>query len=85
MAKKEKSENKKEKVVAEEKPKKVKTEKKVTKEQPISNIRLYSLEELANLYGLTLPQMRSLYLRRGLDVKTKLSYEEAYKKFNTIA
>lgn len=85
MAKKEKSENKKEKVVNEEKPKKVKTEKRVTKEQPISNIRLYSLEELANLFGLTQPQMRSLYLRRGLDVKTKLSYEEAYKKFNTIA
>lgn len=62
-----------------------KTEKKVTKKQPKTNIRLYSLEELANLYGISVTRMRSLYLMRGLDMNDKFSLEEAYKKFNTIA
>lgn len=76
----EKKETKKE--VATEKKK---FEKRVTKKQPKTNIRLYSLEELSDLLGISVPQMRSLYLRRGLDRKEKLSLREAYEKFNTIA
>lgn len=78
--KEEKKEVKKE-VATEEK----KVEKKVTKKQPKNQIRLYSLEELSDLLGVSIPQMRSLYLRRGLDIKEKLSLQEAYEKFNTIA
>jgi len=82
MAKKKAKEKKEEK---EETSVKLNTEKRVTKKQPKTQIRLYSLEELADLYGMTITQMRSLYLRRGLDTKEKLSYAEAYEKFNTIA
>lgn len=64
--------------------KKKKTEKKVTTKQPKKDIRLYSLEELSNLFGVSVSQMRSLYSIRGLDKDAKLSYEEAYAKFNNI-
>ena len=64
---------------------KLNTEKRVTKKQSKTQIRLYSLEELADLFGMTITQMRSLYFRRGLDTEQKLSYIEAYEKFNTIA
>ena len=64
--------------------KKEKTEKRVTKKQPNTPIQLYSLEELAELFGINVLQMRSLYSIRGLDKKVKLSYEEAYAKFNEI-
>lgn len=80
-AKKNKKENEKIEVVEE----KNKVEKRVTKKQPKDNIRLYSLEELARLMGISIPQMRSLYLRRGLDKNEKLSLQEAYDKFKTIA
>lgn len=80
-AKKNKKENEEIEVVEE----KNKVEKRVTKKQPKDNIRLYSLEELARLMGISIPQMRSLYLRRGLDKNEKLSLQEAYDKFKTIA
>jgi len=65
--------------------KKEKVEKKVTKKQPEKKVRLYSLEELATLLGVTIPKMRSLYLIRGLDKNKKFSLEEAYEEFKNIA
>ena len=81
MAKKKKAEKEETEVAVETN----KVEKRVTKKQPKNDIRLYSLEELARLMGLGIPQMRSLYLIRGLDKNEKLSLQEAYDKFKTIA
>lgn len=79
--KKEEKKDIKKEVATEEK----KVEKRVTKKQPKTQTRLYSLEELSDLLGVSVPQMKSLYLRRGLDKTEKLSLREAYDKFNTIA
>lgn len=65
--------------------KKEKTEKRVTNKQPQIKEHLYSLEELADLFGISVYKMRSMYVIRGLDKSTKLSYDEAYKKFENIA
>lgn len=64
--------------------KKEKTEKSVVNKQPEKNIHKYSLNELADLFGVSITTMRSMYKIRGLDKKEKLSYEEASKKFNNI-
>ena len=64
--------------------KKVKTEKKVVNKQPEKPIHKYSLTELADLFGVRVTTMRSMYKVRGIDKKEKLSYEEACKKFNNI-
>ena len=64
--------------------KKEKTEKKVVNKQPEKSIHKYSLEELSDLFGVSLYQMRSMYKIRGLDKEEKLSYDEATKKFNNI-
>lgn len=53
-----------------------KIEKKVVnKEQP----KLYSLEELANIFGYDKIEMSSLFLIRGIDKNEKLSIEDAEK------
>lgn len=63
------------------KKEKVKVEKKVVKkEQP----KLYSLEELAEIFGYTRFQMSSLFLIRGIDKRRKLSIEDAKKKFKNV-
>lgn len=64
--------------------KKVKTEKKVVNKQQEKAKQLYSLEELANLFGVSIPRMRSLYAIRGLDKNNRFSYEEAYIQFKDI-
>lgn len=64
--------------------KKEKIEKKVTNKQPKKDVRLYSLEELADLFGVTVLQMRSLYSIRGIEKDVRLSYDEAYRKFSNV-
>lgn len=79
MAKKkeEKKDSKKEEV----KKEKVKVEKKVVnKEQP----KLYSLEELAEIFGYNRFQMSSLFSIRGIDKNKKISIEEAKEKFRNV-
>ena len=59
--------------------KKQETEKRVVNKQQKKLIHKYSLEELADLFGVTIFQMRSMYKIRGLNKNDKLSYEEAEK------
>ena len=68
----------------EETKKKVKTEKRVVNKQPKKPIHKYSLDELADLFGVSITTMRSTYKVRGLNKDEKLSYEEAHEKFNNI-
>ena len=63
------------------KKEKVKVEKKVVnKEQP----KLYSLEELAEMFGYNRFQMSSLFSVRGIDKNRKISIEDAKKKFKNV-
>ena len=64
--------------------KKEKTEKKVVNKQHEKPIHKYSLNELADLFGVSITTMRSMYKIRGLDKNEKFSYDEANKKFNNI-
>ena len=64
--------------------KKEKTEKKVINKKPEKSIHKYSLEELADIFGISVTQMRTMYKIRGLDKKEKLSYDEASEKFNSV-
>lgn len=59
--------------------KKQETEKKVVNKQLNKSIHKYSLEELADLFGVSVLKMRSVYKVRGLDKDKKLSYDEAQK------
>ena len=52
----------------------------VKKEQP----KLYSLEELCDIFGMDELQMSSLFLIRGIDKNEKLSIEDARKKFENV-
>lgn len=87
MAKKkeDKKESKKEEIKTskkkETKTEKIKIEKKVVnKDQP----KLYSLEELADIFGYDRLQMSSLFLIRGIDRNKKLSIEDAKNKFKNV-
>ncbi len=62
--------------------KKQENEKKIVNKQSNKNIHKYSLEELADLFSVSILTMRSMYKIRGLDKKEKLSYEEAKQKLN---
>lgn len=64
--------------------KKKENEKKLENKQPKKPIHKYSLNELADLFGVSITTMRSMYKIRGLDKEEKLSYDEASKKFNNI-
>ena len=58
-----------------------KVEKKVVnKDQP----KLYSLEELCDIFGMDELQMSSLFLIRGIDKNEKLSIEDVEKKFKNV-
>ena len=58
-----------------------KVEKKVVKkEQP----KLYSLEELAEIFGYSKYQMSSLFSIRGIDKNKKISIEDAKNKFKNV-
>ena len=59
-------------------------EKRLENKQPKKPIHKYSLNELADLFGVSITTMRSMYKIRGLDKEEKLSYDEASKKFNNI-
>lgn len=64
-----------------------KNEKKVVKKKTTNNIqkKVYSLEELADLFGVSYQKMSSLYAIRGIEKKEELSYEEAFDKFKNLA
>lgn len=64
-----------------------KNEKKVVKKQKTNNIqkKVYSLEELADLFGISYQKMSSLYKIRGIDKTEALEYDEAFEKFKNIA
>ena len=64
--------------------KKDKSEKKVVNKQSKKPIHKYSLNELADMFGVSVTTMRSMYKIRGLDKNEMLSYEEAHKKFSNI-
>lgn len=64
--------------------KKKENEKKLENKQPKKPIHKYSLNELADLFGVSITTMRSMYKIRGLDKEEKLSYDEANKKFKNI-
>ena len=76
-----KKEEKKEEPKKEIKKEKTKVEKKVVnKDQP----KLYSLEELAEIFGYSKYQMSSLFSIRGIDKNKKISIEDAKKKFKNV-
>lgn len=81
MAKKKEKKESKEEEVKIEKKEKPKVEKKVVNKEPI---KLYSLEELAEIFGYNKFQMSSLFLIRGIDKNKKLSIEDAKKKFKNV-
>ena len=60
--------------------KKKKKKKVVNKDQP----KLYSLEELCDIFAMDEIQMSSLFLIRGIDKKEKLSIEDAKKQFKNV-
>lgn len=63
------------------KEEKVKVERKVVKkEQP----KLYSLEELSEIFAYDKIQMSSLFLIRGIDKNKKLSINDAKKEFRNV-
>jgi len=79
MAKKKEEKKKKQKKEIKKEIKKV--EKKVVKkEQP----KLYSLEELAEIFGYSKYQMSSLFSIRGIDKNKKISIEDAKNKFKNV-
>lgn len=63
-----------------------KNEKKVVNKQTTNNIQeqVYSLEDLADLFGVSYQKMSTLYKIRGINKDTKLSYDEAFNKFKNI-
>lgn len=64
--------------------KKEESEKKVVNKQSKKPIHKYSLNELADMFGVSIVTMRSMYKIRGLSKDEELSYEEAHEKFNNI-
>ena len=64
--------------------KKEESEKKVVNKQSKKPIHKYSLNELADMFGVSVTTMRSMYKIRGLNKNDELSYEEAHEKFNNI-
>lgn len=64
-----------------EKEEDIKIEKKIVNKQKDKQPQLFSIKELADMFGISVYQMDSYYSIRGIDRKTKLSYEEAQKLF----
>ena len=58
-----------------------KIEKKVVNKE---QLKLYSLEELAEIFGYDTIQMSSLFLIRGIDKNEKISIEDARQKFKDV-
>lgn len=61
-----------------------KVEKKVVKKQKDIQPQLFSQKELANMLGISVYQLDSMYSIRGLNRKTKLSLEDAHKLFTNV-
>lgn len=80
MAKKDKKEEKKTEEKVEKKKEKKIVKKPIPKKKPQST-KLYSQRELADMLGMTIYQLDSLYSIRGINRKTKMSLEEAHKLF----
>lgn len=68
----------------EEKIKEKKVEKRIVNKQKEKQSQLFSQRELADIFGVSIFQMDSLYLIRGISKDTKLSQEEAYELFKNI-
>ena len=64
-----------------------KNEKKVDKKPKTNNVqeKVYSLEELADLFGISYQKMSTLYKIRCIDKEEKLGYDEAFDKFKNLA
>lgn len=64
-----------------------KNEKKVVNKKATNNTQkdVYSLEELADFFGVSYQKMSTLYKIRGIEKDVKLEYDEAYEKFKNIA
>lgn len=62
----------------EEKPK---VERKIVNKQEDKEPQLFSIKELADMFGISVYQMDSYYSIRGIDRKTKLSYKQAQELF----
>lgn len=64
--------------------KKKENEKRIVNKQSERTIHKYSLNELADMFGVSVTTMRSMYKIRGLDKDEEFSFEEARKKFDNI-
>lgn len=65
--------------MAKKKDKEEKIEKKVVKKQEDKQPQLFSLKELADIFGVSVYQMSINFSVRGIDRNKKLSFEEAKK------
>lgn len=65
--------------MAKKKNKEEKIEKKVVKKQEDKQPQLFSLRELADIYGVSVHQMSLNFSVRGIDKNKKISLEEAQK------
>lgn len=67
-----------------EKEEKPKIEKKIVNKQKDIEPQLFSQKELADIFGVSVYQMDSMYSIRGIDRKTKLSLEDARNLFQNV-
>lgn len=58
--------------------------KKNEKTTKIKQVKKYSLNELADLFGVTISKMRSMYAVRGIEKNQELTRKEAFDKFKNI-
>jgi len=64
-----------------EKEEKAKSEKKIVNKQKDIQPQLFSQKELAEMFGVSVYQLDSMYSIRGIDRKRKLSFKEAQELF----
>lgn len=74
-----KKKEKEEKIEKQEKEDKSKIEKKVVKKQEDKQPQLFSLKELADIFGVSVYQMSINFSVRGIDKDKKISLEKAKK------
>lgn len=73
--------DKKEETKKQDKDIKPKIEKKIVNKQKDIQPQLFSQRELADMFGVSVYQMDSMYSIRGIDRKKKLSFKEAQELF----
>lgn len=73
--------SKKEETKKQNKEIKPKIEKKIVNKQKDIQPQLFSQRELADMFGVSVYQMDSMYSIRGIDRKKKLSFKEAQELF----